>query len=439
MRAERLLCVIGSGDTAPTMVSTHTELMRRVEAPPSPAVVIDTPYGFQENADEVSEKVRTYFRSRVRHPVEIASLRAVDTMPPVALARLYNLLREARYIFSGPGSPSYALRHWRRSEVPELLAGHLRDGGCVSFASAAAVTLGRFTLPVYEIYKVGEPVHWLDGLNLLSPLGLDVAVIPHYDNTEGGTHDTRYCYMGERRLRELERLLPGEAMILGVAEHTAGVFDFVARTLTVRGRGFVAIRRAGAERRIAPGEVVPLDQLEAGAGGRVHQVHPAMPTARGKASRREISPLLDEAESQRRAFERALNRSDPDKAVDAILRLDDQLVGWRTDSLESDAMERARSVYREMLVRLADALPRDRERAQPLMKRLVELALRLRDHARQNRRYDDADLIRSALEGMGIEVHDTPSGTHWTWKPDAGTAVASTESSGIHLGAPPGP
>jgi len=37
------------------------------------------------------------------------------------------------------------------------------------------------------------------GLDLLAPAtGLRAAVVPHYDNAEGGTHDTRFCYMGER-------------------------------------------------------------------------------------------------------------------------------------------------------------------------------------------------------------------------------------------------
>jgi hypothetical protein len=433
---ERLLCVIGSGDTAPTMVAIHTELMRRVGSPPGLAVALDTPYGFQENADEVSAKVRTYFRTRVRHPIETASLRDVEREPPVALGRLYHQLREARYVFAGPGSPSYALRHWRRAQVPELLAAHLAEGGCVSFASAAAITLGRFALPVYEIYKVGEPVRWLEGLNLLGPLGLDVAVIPHYDNTEGGTHDTRFCYMGERRLRELERSLPEEVMIFGVAEHTAAIFDLNAGTLEVRGRGFVAVRRAGRERRFAPGEPIRLDQLGRDAAASAHPVAFALPANRSEAGRGHASPLLDEAERHRRAFERALERSSSDDAVGAILGLEDELVGWRTDSLESDAMERARSVYREMLVRLADALPKHREKPSRVLGRLVDLALRLRDDARRNRRYADADLIRSTLEDVGIEVHDSPSGTHWSWRRVAESDAAPIDV-GAGFGAPP--
>jgi len=75
-------------------------------------------------------------------------------------------------------------------------------------ASAAALTLGRYTIPVYEIYKVGEAPRWLEGLDLLTPIGLPVAVVPHYDNAEGGNHDTRFCYLGEHRLRMLEDELP---------------------------------------------------------------------------------------------------------------------------------------------------------------------------------------------------------------------------------------
>jgi hypothetical protein len=68
------------------------------------------------------------------------------------------------------------------------------------FASAAACIVGNRTLPVYEVYKVGQAPRWLEGLDLVGAAGLPVAIVPHYDNAEGGTHDTRFCYMGDRRL-----------------------------------------------------------------------------------------------------------------------------------------------------------------------------------------------------------------------------------------------
>ena len=100
----------------------------------------------------------------------------------------------------------------------------LRDGGILTMASAAALTLGVLTIPVYEIYKVGDEPGWLPGLDLLgAATGLRAAVVPHYDNAEGGNHDTRFCYMGERRLRQLEAQLPDGRVRAGRRQpHRAG-------------------------------------------------------------------------------------------------------------------------------------------------------------------------------------------------------------------------
>ena len=39
---------------------------------------------------------------------------------------------------------------------------------------------------LFRSYKVGEDPRWLDGLNILGELGVNVALIPHYNNAEGG-------------------------------------------------------------------------------------------------------------------------------------------------------------------------------------------------------------------------------------------------------------
>src|SRR5438876_978316 len=137
------------------------------------------------------------------------------------------------------------------------------------FASAAAVTLGRFSVPVYEIYKVGQPVHWLDGLDLMRTAGFEgsCVVIPHYDNAEGGTHDTRYCYLGERRLAAFEAMLPHDAWVLGIDEHTVLTVDLDSKTAVVSGRGGLTVRRRGASRVFPAGERVTLDALLAAARG----------------------------------------------------------------------------------------------------------------------------------------------------------------------------
>ena len=152
-------------------------------------------------------------------------------------------------------------------------------------ASAAAATMGFTAVPVYEIYKAGAAPHWLAGLDLLGILGLKVAVIPHYDNAEGGSYDTRYCYLGERRLSLLERELPADAAVLGVDEHTAAVFDLRAGTVEISGRGGVTLRRAGAGIVLTPGTVLALAQLrelvrgERAAGGALARGTAASPSA----------------------------------------------------------------------------------------------------------------------------------------------------------------
>src|SRR5580700_8226634 len=257
----RVLCIMGSGETTPTMVSVHADLLSRLGPRPVPAVLLDTPFGFQENAADISERTVAYFRDRVGFPISVASFRGREQATDLEYETMLARVAEARYVFAGPGSPSYALRQWTGTAVPDMLAAKLRDGGCVTLASAAAVGLGVCSLPVYEVYKVGEAPRWLDGLDLLSATGLRAAVVPHYNNAEGGTHDTRYCYMGERRLRILEDLLPDGVDILGVDEHTAAIFDIDAGTVSVRGRGVVTWRRHGVSQRFENGTTMPIRDL----------------------------------------------------------------------------------------------------------------------------------------------------------------------------------
>ena len=64
-------------------------------------------------------------------------------------------------------------------------------------------------------------------------IGINAAVIPHYDNTEGANHDTRFCYLGEARLQMFESLLDEDTYVLGVDEHTGLIIDIDAATAAV--------------------------------------------------------------------------------------------------------------------------------------------------------------------------------------------------------------
>jgi cyanophycinase-like exopeptidase len=396
------------------MTSVHQSLLERLGPPPVPAVLLDTPFGFQENADDIAARAMHYFRHNVGYPIEVASFRNRDTVTPLEEETMLARIAAARYVFSGPGSPTYALRQWRGSGVPALLASKVRDGGCVTFASAAAVSLGVVSVPVYEIYKVGEAPRWEDGLDLMSAIGLRVAVIPHYDNAEGGTHDTRYCYLGERRLRMLEAQLPDGVDVLGVDEHTACVFDVDAGTMTVLGRGGVTWRRTGDSRRIESGNAVPIASA-ADVGTSATGAAPLRTEfSAGHDHEPRATPFFDEVRTQSDAAVHALACRDPDAVVAALLEIDTQLHEWAADTTDSDERDRARELLRRHLVGLGGlarggaADPRDR--IAPVVDRVIALRRELRGDGH----YDVADRLRDALVDAGVEIRDTPGGTEWT-------------------------
>jgi cyanophycinase-like exopeptidase len=411
-----MLVIMGSGETSPTMSKVHRDLFDRLGPPPVPAVMLDTPFGFQENADDISAKALAYFRESVQRDIAVASFRAADGVDPLAHETTLARLREARYVFAGPGSPSYALAQWAASSIPGVLAQKLRTGGCVTFASAAACTLGPLALPVYEIYKVGDSVRWLQGLDLMAEVGLRAAVVPHFNNAEGGNHDTRYCYMGERRLSRLEALMPADSFILGVDEHTACILDLDAGTATVAGLGSVTVRRRGQMSAVPTGSTLTISELAALAtGAAVAQAPPpsvATSTITGGAAGA-IDPLEGEVERIESAFDAALRAGDAPAAVKLTLELDGLLVEWSRDTLQSDQLDRARAGLRAMIVRLGEAAEVGVRDPRQVVAPFVDALLDARRQARADSRFADADGLRDRLLAAGVEVRDTAGGTDW--------------------------
>jgi hypothetical protein len=429
----RLLAIMGSGETTPTMVKVHRELFERLG--PGPAVLLDTPYGFQTNARDISARAVSYFRESVRRQIEVASLLRSGQDGSVAFEATLARIAEARWVFAGPGSPTYALAQWRPTILPRLLVDKLLYGGCLVFASAAALTLGRWTVPVYEIYKVGADPEWAEGLDLLTSLGLTVAVIPHFDNAEGGNHDTRYCYLGEERLQVMESQLPADGWVLGVDEHTACIFDFDAGTATVTGLGLVTVRRHGRAATVPAGKTLSIDelvQLQPAVLGRPATAressgaHGAAERAgdRPGPDRQEPlaagSPLLEEVRRLSTAFDAALAERDAETATAATLELETTLHSWSADTFQSDEVDTARAALRRMVVRLGELAAPGLRDPRDVLAPWVEPLLAERAEARQSRRFADGDRIRQRLDVLGVEVRDTPSGTEWHLRPGAG-------------------
>ena len=425
MTLPRILTIMGSGETAPTMVTTHRMLAAKLPKP-ARATLLDTPYGFQENAPELATKAVEYFSTSINITLDVAGLTQMIGADALAVERGLQLVADAQYVFAGPGSPTYALRQWAGTPLAGLLTKKLRDGGIVTFASAAALTLGRFTLPVYEIYKVGEEPRWLDGLNILGEVGINAALIPHYNNAEGTNHDTRFCYMGERRLSMLERELPDDVYVLGVDEHTGVVIDIDAQTATVVGKGVLTIRVKGVSTEIASGEVLPLDRLREPLSSVKNVVHSGAPsvvasdTATSDTATKPAGTfdgnLRQATDRLNDAFAQAITAGDADSAARAALDLDDAIAGWSADTVQSDDADYARSVLRSMITRLAGAATGGLRDPREVVGPFVQVLLDLRVQVRADKRFDLSDMIRDRLAEISVEVRDTPQGAEWDFR-----------------------
>lgn len=416
MTLPRILAIMGSGETSPTMVSTHRMLVGKIPKPVR-AALLDTPYGFQENAPELATKAVEYFNTSINITLDVAGLTEMIDGDSLAMEKGLQLVADAQYVFAGPGSPSYALRQWSGTPLAGLLTKKLQSGGVVTFASAAALTLGRYTLPVYEIYKAGEQPRWLDGLDILSEVGIHAALIPHYNNAEGGHHDTRFCYMGERRLSMLEKELPSDVYVLGVDEHTGVVLDIDADTATVVGKGVVTVRVRGVSREFVSGTVIPLDQLRDPFSAVQRDAKPA-PKVVAEPVKTEVldSNLRQATDRLNDEFGAAIASGNADAAARAALELDDGIAGWSVDTLQSDDADYARGVLRSMITRLAGAATGGLRDPREVVGPFVDVLLDLRAQVRADKRFDLSDIIRDRLAAINVEVRDTPQGAEWGFR-----------------------
>jgi cyanophycinase-like exopeptidase len=374
---------MGSGETSPTMVTPHQKILANVPVDMHSAVFLDTPFGFQENADDLSARISDFFKNSVGRDIQLVTMRS-DTQSEATVARAISAIKQAKWLFAGPGSPTYALSTWQNTGLAEHVGDVLTRGSAV-FASAAALTLGSYTVPVYEIYKVGQNPFWLSGLNILEKYtGLKAAVIPHFDNTEGANHDTRFCYLGETRLALLEQLLPADTFILGIDEHTGVSFDIDEKTATVFGRGVLTLRKGDNSRTFKSGSVITWDEIAAAV---------AVPRSTTTASNNESSIAMVSA---------LLDSGKVPEAVSALLEL--------------DTPERDQSLRREIhavVLQIGELAATPKVDLDQIISPFVEMLLQLRQSARSEGRWADADLIRDSLLTQNIAIKDSSDTTNW--------------------------
>ena len=255
--------MLGSGETLPSSGKAHEYIAQASGEKPHIAI-LETPAGFEPNSATVAGKIKEFLDRRLQNykaTIEVLPARKRGTpLSPDNLDVLAPMLT-ADCVLMGPGSPTYAARQLRHSLALRLMqAGHFL-GKHMFLSSASTLGLSRFTMPVYEIYKSGEDLHWKDGADFLRPFGFNLAVIPHWNNTDGGAElDTSRCYMGEARFEKLLEILPADVTVVGIDEHTSLVLDFKLGQCKVLGNGTVTVLGDN-EQVYATGSSFALDEL----------------------------------------------------------------------------------------------------------------------------------------------------------------------------------
>lgn len=258
------LIMFGSGEMSSVGRKIHELAIKHLTAPIRISL-LETPAGYEDNPHNWYLKLKKALETGLaNHKPDITLVRALrsdgkdSTNHPATLAPLLT----ADYIHTGAGSPTYAVRHLRNSLALRYIKQRLMDGVPVSVASAVTVAFSRYALPVYEIYFAGHDPSWTEGLDFFADWGLNLTFLPHWNNTEGGTDiDTRFTYMGEKRLAQLLTLIPSRTVFVGIDEHTAMIFDFREKNIHISGKGSVTVI-FGADKYLFPsGKTISFDML----------------------------------------------------------------------------------------------------------------------------------------------------------------------------------
>ncbi len=108
-RRPGLIALFGSGETSSSGRKVHDYLFRRLPTPVRVAI-LETPAGFQPNSDAVAGKIKQFLEHSLqnfRPDVEVIPARKKGTALSPDNPNIVQPIRDADYVFAGPGSPSY--------------------------------------------------------------------------------------------------------------------------------------------------------------------------------------------------------------------------------------------------------------------------------------------------------------------------------------------
>jgi cyanophycinase-like exopeptidase len=242
------ILLFGSGETSPSGRKVFDHALQQLPSAPRIAL-LETPAGFELNSARVIGRVAEFIQHSLQNfnpQLTIIPARKRGTPFSPDEPEVVAPILEADLIFMGPGSPTYAVRQLRDSLAWHMLIARHRLGATLALASAATIAFSACALPVYEIYKVGEDLHWKEGLDFFGLYGLNLVFVPHWNNQEGGADlDTSRCFMGKARFAQLMEMLPIDTTVIGLDEKTALLIDPSKAICQVIGNGSATLLHSG--------------------------------------------------------------------------------------------------------------------------------------------------------------------------------------------------
>lgn len=362
-----IIALFGSGETSPSGQKIFDAVLSQLNKSPRIAL-LETPAGFELNSDKVIGKVEEFLLHHLQNHRPITTIipaRQRETPFSPDNPQIVEPIYSSDLIFMGPGSPTYAVRQLRDSLAWQVLLARHRLGAAVALASAAAIAISAYTLPVYEIFKVGEELHWKPGLDLFGIYGLKLVFIPHWNNNEGGEDlDTSRCFMGMSRFARLVEMLPPEITLVGIDEQTGLLINPSSGNCEVIGSGQVTLMHTGQSHQDASS----IEELD-GTG-------------------------LEEVANIRRGHVHQFSRGD----TFSLRRIGNLHPPEGGKGLPEEIWDHALSVQEVSAKKL--------EPPEEILK-LIEA----RQNARENRDWATADELRAKIMELGWVVQDTPDGT----------------------------
>src|SRR3989344_6063042 len=144
-----LLSIMGSGETQDTGRLVHDYVLNTIGRKDVKIAILSTPAGFQPNVKVVYEEYKEFFEKRLKNYHPQVSIVYANNKDRANDPNIIEPVNNADYIVTGPGSPTYAVKHLKDTLLLKEIVHQVTENyTSLSLSSAAAIAFSKYALPV---------------------------------------------------------------------------------------------------------------------------------------------------------------------------------------------------------------------------------------------------------------------------------------------------